>query len=140
MFDIERANLAIDMCQPMYEALVHECVMLGVLDCPGYDDPLQRMAWLNCDWIGDAPVMLDPLKETTALKMQVDEHFKTRSQAVLETNGGEYRKNVEDLAEEARWREENGVAEPGAVNRSVSVSEAKQIIDETEDEPEGVKK
>ena len=140
MFDIERANLAIDMCQPMYEALVHECVMLGVLDCPGYDDPLQRMAWLNCDWIGDAPVMLDPLKETTALKMQVDEHFKTRSQAVLETNGGEYRKNVEDLAEEARWREENGVAEPGAVNRSVSVSEAKQIIDETEDEPEDAEK
>ena len=49
-------------------------------------------------------------------------------------NGGEYSRNVEELAEEAKWREENGVPEPGAVNRSVSVSEAKQIIDETEDE------
>lgn len=108
--------------------------MFGVLDCPGFEDPLKRMAWLNCDWIGDAPVMLDPLKETTALKMQVDEQFKTRSQAVLEMNGGEYSRNVEEFAEEAKWREENGVPEPGAVNRSVSVSEAKQIIDETEDE------
>lgn len=134
MFDIERANLASDFCQPIYEALIFESVMLGVLDCPGFEDPLKRMAWLNCDWIGDAPVMLDPLKETTALKMQVDEQFKTRSQAVLEMNGGEYSRNVEELAEEAKWREENGVSEPGAVNRSVSVSEAKQIIDETEDE------
>lgn len=134
MFDIERANLASDFCQPIYEAFIHECVMLGVLDCPGYGDPLKRMAWLKCDWIGDAPVMLDPLKETTALKMQVDEQFKTRTQAVLEMNGGEYGRNVEELAEEAAMREEHGLDAPGAVNRSVSVSEAKQIIDETEDE------
>jgi capsid protein len=134
MFDIERANLASDFCQPIYEALIFESVMLGVLDCPGFEDPLKRMAWLSCNWIGDAPVMLDPLKETTALKMQVDEQFKTRSQATLEMNGGDYSRNVEELAEEARWREENGIPEPGAVNRSVSVSEAKQIIDETEDE------
>lgn len=134
MFDIERANLATDLCQPIYEALIYECVMLGVLDCPGYEDPLQRMAWLNCDWIGDAPVMLDPLKETTALKMQVDEQFKTRTQATLETNGGEYSKNIEELAQEAEQRDALGVDAPGAVNRSVSVSEAKQIIDETEDE------
>ena len=134
MFDIERANLASDFCQPIYEAFVFECVMLGVLDCPGYDDPLKRMAWLNCDWIGDAPIMLDPLKETTALKMQVDEQFKTRTQAVLEMNGGEYSRNVEELAEEAAMREEHGLEAPGAVNRSVSVSEAMQVIDETEDE------
>ena len=134
MFDIERANLASDFCQPIYEAFVFECVMLGILDCPGFDDPLKRMAWLNCDWIGDAPIMLDPLKETTALKMQVDEQFKTRTQAVLEMNGGEYNKNVEELADEAALREMYGVDAPGAVNRSVSVSEAKQIIDDTEDE------
>ena len=134
MFDIERENLSVDFCQPVYEALVHECVMLGILECPGYDDPLKRMAWLNCEWIGDAPIMLDPLKETTALKMQVDEQFKTRSQAVVEMNGGEYSKNVEELAEENALREAYGLDDPGAVNRSVSVSEAKQIIDETEDE------
>ena len=134
MFDIERENLSVDFCQPVYEALVHECVMLGILECPGYDDPLKRMAWLNCEWIGDAPIMLDPLKETTALKMQVDEQFKTRSQAVVEMNGGEYSKNVEELAEENALREAYGLDAPGAVNRSVSVSEAKQIIDETEDE------
>lgn len=134
MFDIERENLATDLCQPIYEALIHECVMLGVLKVPGYEDPLKRMAWLNCDWIGDAPIMLDPLKETTALKMQVDEQFKTREQAVLEMNGGEYLNNVKGLSKEKAWREQYGIDDPGAVNRSVSVSEAKQIIDETEDE------
>ena len=134
MFDIERENLAVDLCQPIYEALIHECVMLGVLKCPGYEDPLKRMAWLKCDWIGDAPIMLDPLKETTALKMQVDEQFKTRSQAVVEMNGGEYGKNVEELADEKALREKYGIDDPGAVNRSESVSTAKQIIDETDDE------
>lgn len=123
MFDIERDNLSCDFCQPAYDAFIHECVMLGILDCPGYDDPVKKMAWHEAMWIGDAPIMLDPTKETQALKMQVDEQFKTREQATLEVNGNaDYYDNIKGLANEQKAREESGVDAPGAINRFESSS------------------
>ena len=134
-FDRARRNLISDFCRPVYEKWLSQAILTGVIDAPGYfEDPIKRALWNGCRWIADSAFLLDPLKETTALKMQVDEQFKTRSQAVVEMNGGEYSKNVEELAEENALREAYGLDAPGAVNRSVSVSEAKQIIDETEDE------
>lgn len=122
MFDVERENLVSDFCQPVYDAFLHECVMLGYVKCPGYDDPIKRMMWHKCQWIGDAPVMLDPAKEVAAYKMMVDEQFATREDVSLAINGSDYYNNVKNLAREQAARAAEGVENPGAVNRSVSVS------------------
>lgn len=122
MFDVERENLVSDFCQPVYDAFLNECVMLGYVKCPGYEDPIKRMMWHKCQWIGDAPVMLDPQKEVAAFKMMVDEQFATREDVALAINGSDYYNNVEGFAREQAAREARGVNDPGAVNRSVSVS------------------
>lgn len=124
MFRKARANLAADFCQPVYDAFLDECVALGILELPGYNDSLRRKLWHRCTWIGDAPVMLDPQRETAALKMQVDEQFTTRHDVVMQINGGEYDDNLDVLAEEMQSRKDKGVPEPGPVNRTESVSSA----------------
>lgn len=135
MFDIERDNLSSDFCQPVYDAFIHECVMLGIIQCPGYDDPVKRMAWHEAQWIGDAPIMLDPVKETSALKMQVDEQFKTRSQAVQEINGNaDYIDNIKGFAYESEQRKEYGVGEPGGISRTQSTSIVEESSGEEKEE------
>lgn len=123
MFDVERDNLSSDLCQDVYNAFLHECVMRGIIECKGYENKLMRMAWQKCNWIGDAPIMLDPLNETKALKMQIDEQLKTREQATMEVNSNAtYEDNVKTLGEESEVRKQNNINEPGAVSRTESVS------------------
>ena len=135
MFDLERERMIIGFCQPVYDAFLHECVMMGYVKCPGYENPLKRMLWHECSWIGDAPVMLDPLKEMSAYKMALDEQVTTREKVSLAVNGSDYYENVNDLAREDEARKAHGVQTPGAVNRSESVSMVANP-NESEEEPE----
>lgn len=121
-FDKSRVNLATDFCQPIYDAWLDECVKLGFIDCPGYEDPMKKALWHKCRWIGDAAFMLDPLKETQAIKMQLDEQLTTRHAACSQINGSEYEEIAASLAEELRLREELGLPSPGAVSKSENVS------------------
>lgn len=127
-FDRARANLASDFCQPVYDAWLDECVSCGIIRAEGYEDPLRRALWHRCAWIGDAPVMLDPTKETQALKMQIDEQLTTRANAVAQVNGLEYEAVASALAEEKKFRESLGLSEPGSVTKTESVS-----VQQTED-------
>jgi len=127
-FDKARMNLSVDFCQPVYDAWLDECVQMGIIDCEGYEDPMKRMLWHGCRWIGDAPIMLDPLKETQALKMQLDEQLTTRSNACTQVNGGEYEAIATELAEESKIRARLDLPEPGSVNKSESVTTSTQEI------------
>ncbi len=122
-FKRERANLCSDFNQPIYENAIAEFVSLGYLEAPGFwDDPLRRMLWTQAVWVGEAPGLLDPLKETQAAKMMVDEQFKDRTTATMEINGGDYVRNVKGLSREAKLRQEFGVSEPGGIMKTESVS------------------
>lgn len=125
MFKKARMNLAADFCQPIYDAFIDECVAMGFLNLPGYEDPLKRKIWHSCEWIGDAPVMLDPEKETRALKMQVDEQFTTRRAVVTQINGGVYDDVAVELAEEKALRQKLNLDTPGAVSKTESTSTQK---------------
>lgn len=125
MFNKARMNLAIDFCQPIYDAFLDECVLLGLLKLPGYDDVLKRKAWHRCSWVGDAPVMLDPEKETRALKMQLDEQLTTRRAVVTQINGCIYDDVAVELSEEKALRQKLNLDTPGAVSKTESTSTQK---------------
>lgn len=62
-----RSLLAMQYCQPVYEAIFTECVITGRLRAPGFlRDPYVRELYLRASWVGDAPGTLDPLKEAQA--------------------------------------------------------------------------
>ncbi len=128
-------NFVSDFCQPLYEKWLYQAVLTGEIEAPGMlDNPLKRAAWSRCQWIGDSAFLLDPLKETQAMKMQVDEHFMSRDNAVAAITGGSYERVANELAEEKQTRENLGLPEPGAVNKSESVSAVVENSEEKENE------
>ncbi len=123
-FNRIKHNFVSDFCQPVYEKWLTQAVLTGIVKAPGFDDPLVRAKWSRCDWIGDAAFLLDPTRETQAIKMQVDEQFMSRASAVAAITGGEYDRVAHELSEEKKLRESLGLNEPGAVSKTESVSVA----------------
>lgn len=124
-FNRVKHNFVADFCQPIYEKWLYQAVLTGMISIPGFlQDPLKRAMWSRCAWIGDSAFLLDPLKETQAIKMQVDEQYMSRDSAVTAVTGGSYERVANELAEEKNLREELGLPEPGAVNKSENVSTA----------------
>lgn len=120
-FDSMRKDFVSDFCQPVYEKWLTQAVLLGIVDAPGFfDNPVKRALWCGCRWIADASFLLDPLKETQALKMQIDEQLVSRDDACSMVNGGEYDAVIDELADELRKRKERGLGEPGSVTKTES--------------------
>ena len=128
-----KKNFVSDFCQPIYEKWLYQSVLTGIVDVPDFlSDELKATMWSRCRWIGDSAFLLDPLKETQAIKMQVDEQLMSRSEAVTAVTGGSYDRVTSELEEEKALREERGLPEPGAVNKSESVSMT--TVDDDDDE------
>jgi capsid protein len=93
------------ICQPFYEAVITEAVARGRLAAPGFfADPLTRAAWLGCEWYGEAPGTLDPLKEVEAQGKAVAYGFTTGERATIELNGGDWDQNHRRLVHESTLR------------------------------------
>lgn len=116
-------NFVADFCKPVYEKWLTNAVLLGLIDAPGFfENPIKRMLWSQCLWIGDAAFLLDPKKETEAIKMQIDEQLISRDTACAMINGGDYRTVAEGHATELALRKELGIGEPGSVSKTENFS------------------
>ena len=116
-------NFVADFCKPIYEKWLANAVILGIVDAPGFfENPIKRKLWSQCLWIGDAPFLLDPKKETEAIKMQIDEQLISRDMACAKVNGGDYRTVAEALASEYALRKELDLGEPGSVSKTENFS------------------
>lgn len=132
-FDRCKMNFVSDFCQPIYEKWLTQSVLLGIIDAPGFfDDPIKRELWCGCRWISDACFLLDPLKETQAIKQQLDEQLIDRDTACAMVNGGDYERVANKLAEEKRLRSEIGLQEPGTINKTESFSVATDDVNESD--------
>jgi lambda family phage portal protein len=73
VFKQRRDFIATGFCDHVYEAFMEEAVAIGRIDAPGFfDDPAIRRAYLECDWVGDAPGQIDPLKEIQAAELRTE--------------------------------------------------------------------
>ena len=116
-------NFVADFCKPIYEKWLANAIILGIIDAPGFfENPIKRKLWSQCLWIGDAPFLLDPKKETEAIKMQIDEQLISRDMACAKINGGDYRTVAEAQASEYALRKELGLGEPGSVSKTENFS------------------
>lgn len=110
MFKSRRVWFAEMFCQPIYEAVITESVMMGRLYAPGFlEDFTIRQAYLRTIWTGDAPGQLDPLKETRAAAERVAEDFSTRARETAELTGGDWDQNVAQRGREERRRKAEGL-------------------------------
>jgi capsid protein len=109
-FSVRRQWLSRMLCQPVYEAFMDEVVAIGRIGAPGYfSDPIIRKAYLGSIWIGDAAGQIDPLKEVKAAESRLALRISTISEETAGITGGDFEKNVAQIAKERRMLRQVGI-------------------------------
>lgn len=94
IFKQRRDFISTQFCNPIYQAWMEEAIALGRIDAPGFfDDPAIRRAYLGCEWVGDAPTQIDPLKEIQAAQIRMETGVSDLPAEIMELRG----KNWEDV-------------------------------------------
>jgi len=100
-------------CQPVWEMLMEEAWLRGMLElpagAPGFYEA--RELWTSCEWVGPARGYMDPTKEIEADVMAVQNHLASRHE-ILAQNGRDF----DDLLPILRDEQEamNGLSSPAA--------------------------
>lgn len=131
-FDKMRRGFISKFCRPIYEKWLENMVMTGVIAAPGFDDPLKRSLWCDCNWVADSAFLLDPQKETAAIKMQLDEQLTDRDSACAALYGVNYAETARKLADQKMLRAEIGLQEPGAINKTESFSVSTDDVEQSD--------
>ncbi len=117
-------------CQPTLDAFLEEAVSKGRIQAPGFfDDSTTRAAWGNGVWIGFGNGQIDPLKETRASLLKIENNLSTREDEFQMDQYGSW-----DSMAERKKREDDKLKDLGL---STGYSEAPQtpiIGDDTEEE------
>lgn len=86
---------------PIYTSWFTEAVARGRISAPGFfSDPRIRAAYLRHEWNGPVMPNLDPVREATAMEIQVRNGWVTNDQATTQLNGGDWSANVSVLEKE----------------------------------------
>jgi lambda family phage portal protein len=110
-FRCRRDWLATYLCQPIYETWMEEAIALGRIVAPGFFfDPLLRHAWLGCQWVGDGPGSIDPLKEVQAARDRVALGISTLAEETMLHDGGDWEQKHAQRVKEETLRRESGLA------------------------------
>lgn len=64
--------LVSSFCQPSRDLIIDEAVARGMIDLPGYNDPLKRRAYLQALWIGPARGAINELAEVKAARERIE--------------------------------------------------------------------
>jgi lambda family phage portal protein len=112
-FRSRRVWLVSTFCQPIYEIWLYEGVASGRIAAPGFfADPLVAKAYSGAEWIGDSPSFIDPSKDISAAKERLDAGISTLDSETTLLTGGDFEKNVRQMAKEKRMFEKVGLVYP----------------------------
>lgn len=131
-FDQMRRNFIAKFCKPVYEKWLEDMVFTGIIQAPGFEDPVKRALWSDCNWVADSAFLLDPLKETQAIKLQLDEQLTDRDSACASLHGVNYAETARKLADQKKLRAEIGLHEPGAINKTESFSVSTDDVEQSD--------
>jgi len=106
-----RAGMVNWFCQPVYEQIMEEAFLRGLLDMPANapDFYEAKAEWCNAMWIGAARGHVDPVKEMAANKVALEENITTLSQIVSEQGGDDWEATMEQRAREVKKAQELGL-------------------------------
>ena len=109
-FRRQRAWLASDFCQPVYNEWFAEAVARGRINAPGFfADTAIRRAYTGAEWNGPSPGQIDPLKEVNAATVRVEQGFSTRARETAELTGGDWMQNYRQRVKEEKMMREGGL-------------------------------
>ena len=110
MFRARRTWFSKKFTQPVYEAVLTEAILLGHISAPGFlEDPMIRKAYCRASWNGPTQGQLNPVQETKAATMRVEEGFSTRTKEASEINGTDFDQNIKRAKSETSQMHESGL-------------------------------
>lgn len=78
-------------CQPIYKEWLIEAIYKGRIDAPGFfNDQVIQEAWCGSSWSGPSQGQLDPLKETKAAVMRMQNNLSTNEDEYVAINGDDW--------------------------------------------------
>lgn len=101
IYKIYRWRLAVNFCQPFYEAVITEAVLSGELELKGFlTDWNMRQAWLKTVWNGTGMGQINEKIETVAAQLRVANGFSTIKREAIEINGTDADANIKKAKSE----------------------------------------
>ncbi len=95
-----RAFLSQNFCQLEYEWVIHEAVVLGLIDLPGFlTDPMARAAWLGSNWVGPAMTQINPKDDVDAAIARIDGGISNRKIETASLMGMDWDREVQPQRE-----------------------------------------
>lgn len=99
-FERRKAAFVRDFCQPCYEQFLLEAVGTGRIKAEGFEDPIKRQAWSSANWYTRTSRILDPMRETNAMILRLQNGLSTYEREILESTGEDFNDVAERLAQE----------------------------------------
>jgi len=110
VFRRRREFLSSKFCQPIYETWLAEEVAAGHIAAPGFfADPIVRAAWCGTKWTGDAPGVLDPMKEANAAEKRLDIGITTLDAESIAHDGEDWESKHKQQVKEKNMRRKDGL-------------------------------
>lgn len=110
VFNKKRSRFAHGFCQPIYSAVIAEAILRGRLSAPGFfEDPVKRLAYLSCKWIGPSSSQLDPVNEAEAAEIRINAGMSTLASETPAIGGQDWREVHKQRVREKRVRLRDGL-------------------------------
>lgn len=105
----DRSFFARNFNQPVFQEWLMEQVCIGEIDAPGFvEDEEIRSAFCSTQWIGESQGQIDPVRETTAAIMRMENGLSTaHSESIM--IGQDFDKNIKKIPRERRLLREAGL-------------------------------
>jgi lambda family phage portal protein len=95
---------------PIYQEFVDMLVEMEEIDIPGYfEDEEIRHAVLCAEWVGESPGQIDPVRETTASILKINNALSTRHAEAIK-DGMDFDTNIRKLKRENKQMLDSGLA------------------------------
>lgn len=64
VYKLRRKWLVENFHKQVWDWFIESCIEKELLSAPGFfEDPIKRLAYTSCEWVGDSALQLDPVKE-----------------------------------------------------------------------------
>ena len=111
VYKLRRQWLADNFHKPVWNWFITDCVRKKIIDAPGFfESELKRRAYLNCDWVGDSCIQLDPSKESKGAKELYDLGIVSKKHLTQMLTGKSYEDVVNQLKKEKQMVPEEPIA------------------------------
>lgn len=84
-----RKELASDFLDHVYEAWLSEEIAAGRITARGWLDPVMRLAWLSCEWVGSNMPNIDPVQNVKGAMMAIESNLSNFEREARELNGSD---------------------------------------------------